>query len=82
MGDRPDERARLRRFRLFQVGLPLAERGEAVHLGAMREGALAGSDVLRLARRRLLPQEEAGESRSISVGPSVESFGRMKACPL
>src|SRR5580700_10567782 len=34
----------------FQVGFPLAERGEAVHHGAVAEGALRGGDVFGFAR--------------------------------
>src|SRR5262245_66639405 len=38
----------------FQVLLPLPERGEAVHHGAVEESTLTGSNVLGLARPRLL----------------------------
>src|SRR3954452_7936769 len=44
---------RLSRF-LFQVLLPLAERGEAVHAGAMGKSALRGRDILGFAAPGLL----------------------------
>ena len=37
----------------FEIGLPLPERGEAVHSGAVAKGPLGGGDVLRFARPRL-----------------------------
>src|SRR3954453_18984230 len=39
---------------LLQILLPLAERGKAVHLGAMGEGALRGGDILSFALPGLL----------------------------
>src|SRR6188474_3428799 len=49
-----NEPERLSRLFAFQIGLPLAERRETVHPGAMREGALGARDVLGLAGPGLL----------------------------
>src|ERR1700759_4384571 len=38
----------------LQIGLPLAERGKRIHLGAVAEGLLTGRHILRLARPSLL----------------------------
>src|SRR6185312_8394338 len=47
---------------LFQVRLPFAERGEAVHGGAMRESALRRGDVFLLAAPGLLRRRLQGAS--------------------
>src|SRR5215203_6138138 len=67
---------------LLEVALPLAERCEAVHLGAVREGGLRGGDVAGLTapgllgrrlqgaavRERELPREAADAVHGVEVG--------------
>src|SRR3954454_22795513 len=75
---------RLSRLFAFQILLPLAERGERVHAGAVGEGALRGGDVLGFAGpgllRRGLQGAAVGERELPGQGPELVHGIEMRGC--